>query len=137
MSVALIIVSHSELLARGVVELAGQMTGSGVPLYAVGGTDDGLLGTSAPRISQAVQEALGQGHDALILLDLGSAAMNATLALEWLTLEQRARVQIADAPLVEGAVLAAVASLGDSPLAEVAQEAASARDMPKRLTDNA
>lgn len=129
--VALVVVSHSDLLARGVAELAGQMTGGTVPITPVGGAEDGSLGTSAARIEAALRDLLGRGHAVLVLLDLGSAAMNAALALELLPEEQRARVQVADAPLVEGAVLAAVAAAGGDDLESVAREAATGRDMPK------
>ncbi|KQR22761.1 dihydroxyacetone kinase phosphoryl donor subunit DhaM [Deinococcus sp. Leaf326] len=110
--VALVVVSHSNLLARGIAELAGQMTGGTVPIRPIGGAEDSSLSTSAPRIEQALQELLDMGHDVLVLLDLGSATMNTSLALELLPEDQRARVRVADAPLVEGAVLAAVSAAG-------------------------
>ncbi|EYB69212.1 hypothetical protein DEIPH_ctg011orf0205 [Deinococcus phoenicis] len=131
MTVALVIVSHSARLAEGVVELAGQMGGQDLSMTAVGGTEDGDLGTSAPRISRAVEAALTAGHDVLILLDLGSAAMNTALALEMLDPDQRQRVKVAQAPLVEGAVLAAVSASVGAPLGEVCAEAETAYRMPK------
>lgn len=134
MTVHLVIVSHSAQIAEGVCALAGQMGGGGVRLIAAGGTEEGELGTSAPRIHAALEDALQAPDDAaLILLDLGSAAMNAALALELLTPEQRTRARIAQAPIVEGAVLAAVSAAGGADLATAAAEAASARDMPKQL----
>jgi dihydroxyacetone kinase DhaKLM complex PTS-EIIA-like component DhaM len=67
----------------------------------------------------------------LVLLDLGSAALSVELALEDLEPDERARVVVSDAPLVEGAVVAAVqASLG-STLEQVAAEAAAAAHLPK------
>lgn len=129
--VGLVIVSHSQKLAEGVAELAGQMTGGGVPIEAAGGSDEGALGTSAPRIVTALEQVLARAGGAVILLDLGSAAMNAALALEMLDEAQRAQVRIANAPLVEGAVLAAVAAAGDDDLNTVCREAESGRDMPK------
>lgn len=127
--VALVIVSHSDLLARGIVEVAGQMAPD-VTLVAAGGTDDRSLGTSYDRIERAVAEALGAagGDDAppgggvVVLTDLGSATMTVESVLE---MADDHRVVFADAPLVEGAVAAAVrAQLGDA----VAQVAAAARD---------
>ncbi|WP_261663956.1 dihydroxyacetone kinase phosphoryl donor subunit DhaM [Deinococcus sp. Marseille-Q6407] len=134
MTVHLVIVSHSDQIASGVCDLAGQMGGGGVRLIAAGGTEEGGLGTSAPRIQAALEDALSDpGDAALVLLDLGSAAMNTALALELLDEDQRARVQVAQAPIVEGAVLAAVSAAGGADLATVAAEAASGRDMPKQL----
>src|SRR5205823_9299748 len=59
----------------------------------------------------------------LVLLDLGSAVLAAEMALEFLDSEQQQRVLLSFAPLVEGAVAAAIeASLGHS-LMEVKQAA--------------
>ena len=69
--------------------------------------------------------------DALVLLDLGSAALSLELALEELDEADRARVRISEAPLVEGAILAAVqASIGAS-IDEVAAAADGAATMAK------
>lgn len=131
MSVSLIIVSHSARLAEGVAELVSQMNAGQVSVLPVGGTDDGTLGTSVTRIGQALEQALAQGGAALILMDLGSAYLSSTTALEFLTPEQRARVQLADAPLVEGAFLAAFEAAGGSSLDEVRAAAEEGKAMPK------
>ncbi|WP_422934927.1 dihydroxyacetone kinase phosphoryl donor subunit DhaM [Sinomonas sp. P47F7] len=106
--VGLLIVSHSARLAEGVVELAAQMAGS-VPLVAAGGTDDGGVGTSFEKILSGVAEA-DRGEGVVIMTDLGSAVMTAESVLEFLDDEQRSRVRLADAALVEGSVAAAVAA---------------------------
>lgn len=62
-----------------------------------------------------------------MLCDLGSAIMTAETALEFLDDDARSRVRIADAPLVEGAVAAAVAAGTGAPLEEVLAAAESAR----------
>src|SRR6266581_3843189 len=112
MTVGLVIVSHSAQLAAGVVELAGQMTQGKTPIAAAGGAIDDILGTSADKILAALQSVDGP-DGVLVLLDLGSAILSAELALELLSDEQRARVHLSYAPLVEGAVAAALeASLG-------------------------
>ncbi|MFC6593007.1 PTS-dependent dihydroxyacetone kinase phosphotransferase subunit DhaM [Deinococcus lacus] len=56
MSVTLVIVSHSSKLAEGVAELVSQMN-PGLLVQAVGGTDDGSLGTSATLIHAALEQA--------------------------------------------------------------------------------
>src|SRR5947209_2311715 len=112
MTVGLVIVSHSAQLAAGVVELAGQMTQGKTPVAAAGGAIDDILGTSVDKILEAIQSVDGP-DGVLVLLDLGSAVLSAELALELLSDEQRARVRLSYAPLVEGAVAAALeASLG-------------------------
>ncbi|HZO72696.1 MAG TPA: phosphoenolpyruvate--protein phosphotransferase [Ktedonobacteraceae bacterium] len=118
MTVGLVIVAHSAQLAAGVAELAGQMTKGAVRIIASGGAGDGVLGTSADVILTAIQTA-DDTDGVLILLDLGSAILSTEMALEMLDDEQRHRVTLTYAPLVEGAVTAALeASLGHS-LAQV------------------
>jgi phosphocarrier protein FPr len=56
-------------------------------------------------------------------MDLGSAVLSAETALDFLAGERRERVLLCEAPLVEGAVAAAVAARIGQPLAAVAEEA--------------
>lgn len=128
----LVLVSHSATLVEGLREMIVQVAGDGTPVATAGGTDDGRLGTSAPRIAAAIRWAIGAGaSETLVLLDLGSAALSLELATEELDDAERARVRISEAPLVEGAVLAAVqASIGAS-IDDVAAAAESAATMPK------
>ncbi|HEX4705395.1 MAG TPA: dihydroxyacetone kinase phosphoryl donor subunit DhaM, partial [Pseudonocardiaceae bacterium] len=124
MTVGLVIVSHSAKLAAGVVELAAQMA-PGVPLLAAGGMADGGLGTDFDAVCTALADAdLGAG--VVLLFDLGSARMTADLAVEML--DDPTRAVVAEAPLVEGAVAAAVAAAGGADLSTVvaAAEAAGA-----------
>lgn len=120
---ALVIVSHSAQLARGVVELAAQMAG-GVELRAVGGTADGGIGTSVEQLTVALDELPAHVAGVVVLTDIGSATMTAQAVIE--TRDDADRVLLADAPLVEGAVAAAVAAeLGGDPrsVRRAAQEA--------------
>ncbi|MHA7282622.1 dihydroxyacetone kinase phosphoryl donor subunit DhaM [Arthrobacter sp. TMS2-4] len=125
MSVGLVIVSHSEKIAEGVVELAAQMAPD-VVLAPAGGTGDGTgparIGTSSERVQAAIAQADG-GDGVVILTDLGSAVMTAEMVLEFLDPEVRERVRLAEAALVEGAVAAAVQAQGGSPLDEVVRAA--------------
>ncbi|MBO0909295.1 dihydroxyacetone kinase phosphoryl donor subunit DhaM [Arthrobacter sunyaminii] len=128
MSVGLVIVSHSDKLAEGLRELAAQMARD-VTIETAGGTDDGGIGTSFEKVSAAIAAA-DTGDGALLLADLGSAVMTAETAVEFLEDEQRARVRLADAPLVEGTVAAAVAAQTGRTLQAVLQEAESAGRIP-------
>lgn len=135
MTVSLVVVSHSAKLAEGVAELAGQMTQGKVAIAAAGGTEAGELGTSVDRIMAALQQVAGP-DGTLILLDLGSAVMAAEMAVEQFTHIQGQRVTISPAPLVEGAVIAAVeASVGNT-LEEVADAALNAMTLPKLHNQN-
>ncbi|MBN9326803.1 MAG: PTS sugar transporter subunit IIA [Cellulomonas sp. 73-145] len=109
--VALVLVSHSRLIAEGLAELAGQMAPD-VTLLPAGGMPDGGLGTSYDAIEAALEQATADGRSAVVLTDLGSAVMTAQSVLEMLDEPVAERVLLADAPLVEGAVAAAVAAQG-------------------------
>ena len=121
--VGIVIVSHSNTLAEGVRELAAEMAGPEVKLELAGGlAEEGALGTDAVRVMEAIGRA-DSGDGVLVLMDLGSAVLSAETALDFLTPEQRESVLLCEAPLVEGAVAAAVAARLGEPLAEVAKEA--------------
>jgi phosphoenolpyruvate---glycerone phosphotransferase subunit DhaM len=130
--VGLVLISHSGTLVEGLRDMVAQVAGSDVPVAIAGGTQDGRLGTSAPTIAAAIRSTLDAGVDsALVLLDLGSAALSLEIALEELDEGDRARVRISEAPLVEGAILAAVqASVGAS-IDEVVAAADGAATMAK------
>lgn len=107
MRVGLVIVSHSDQLARGVAEVAAQMAPD-VHVAAAGGSG-GTVGTDYDRTVAALSEA-DSGSGVVVLYDLGSAQMTAELAVE--SLDDPQRAVLVDAPLVEGAVAAAVAAQG-------------------------
>jgi multiphosphoryl transfer protein len=121
--VGIVIVSHSGTLAEGVRELAAEMAGPDVRIELAGGlAEEGALGTDAVRVMEAIGRA-DTGDGVLVLMDLGSAVLSTETALDFLTPEQRESVLLCEAPLVEGAVAAAVAARLGQPLAEVAKEA--------------
>jgi phosphoenolpyruvate---glycerone phosphotransferase subunit DhaM len=114
-TVGLVIVSHSARIAEGVVELAAQMAPS-VIIAPAGGTDDGGIGTSFDKV-QAALAAADTGDGAVVLCDLGSAVLTAETALDFA--DDPERIRIADAPIVEGAVAAAVAAESGAGLDQV------------------
>jgi multiphosphoryl transfer protein len=125
--VGIVVVSHSEALAEGVVRLAREMGGEELALEAAGGMDEpGALGTDAERVRAAIERAMSD-DGVLVLMDLGSALMSAEFAIEMLG--DRGRVLLSEAPLVEGAVAAAVAARGGASLEDVAAEARGALAM--------
>lgn len=124
MTVGLLIVSHSAAIATGTVELARQMAAD-VPLVAAGGTDDGGIGTSFEAITAGIDE-LATADAVVVLCDLGSAYLTTDTALDFLDDDLRARVHVSPAPLVEGAVAAAVAAQTGGDVDAVLAAAASA-----------
>ncbi|MFP4021034.1 MAG: dihydroxyacetone kinase phosphoryl donor subunit DhaM [Halanaerobium sp.] len=105
--VNIILVSHVKEIAEGVKKLAEQMNQADVKITAIGGTPDGDIGTDPDAIEAAVKES-DKEDGIIILADLGSAVMSVNMVLEWLDDEERKKVVLADAPFVEGAVVAAV-----------------------------
>jgi phosphoenolpyruvate---glycerone phosphotransferase subunit DhaM len=129
-TVGLVVVSHSAKLAQVVVDLAGQLAAQ-VRIQAAGGTDDGGIGTDATLIAEAIAAA-DEGDGVLVLVDLGSAVLSAQLAIDELVEEgTRDRVRIAEAPVVEGAVVAAIQASTGSSLDEVDQAARDAATIVK------
>lgn len=125
--VSLLIVSHSAQLAAGVKEFAEQVAGGRVQIADAGGTNDGALGTSIDLIQERLQQ-VASPDGTLVLVDLGSAVLSVEMAIEALGVD---RVQISDAPLVEGAYLAAIEASAESSLEETAAAALQARAMVK------
>jgi phosphoenolpyruvate---glycerone phosphotransferase subunit DhaM len=113
--VGIVVVSHSGEIASGTVALAGQMAGPEVRIEGAGGTPDGGLGTDADRVREAI-DAADQGDGVIVLGDLGSAILTVRAVLAG---RENGSVRLVDAPLVEGAVAAAVTASAGLELAEV------------------
>jgi PTS hybrid protein len=122
-TVSIVVVAHSEKIADGAVELAAQMAPD-VVLLAAGGTMDGRIGTSLEKVLAALDKATG-GDGVVIVTDLGSAVMTAESALEFV--EDTSAMVLADAPLVEGLVAAAVAAQGGGDVQAVKRAAEAVR----------
>ena len=105
-NVGIVIVSHSPKVAEGAADMVRQMVGAEVPVAWTGGNPDGGLGTSVPAIIEAIDKAWSEAGVA-ILVDLGGAETNSEMSVEMLDAEKQSKVVICNAPIVEGAVIAA------------------------------
>jgi dihydroxyacetone kinase phosphotransfer subunit len=114
-NVGIVIVSHSPLVAQGTADMVRQMVGDEVPLAYCGGNGDGGLGTSVEAILQAIDKAWSEAGVA-ILVDLGGAETNSEMAVEMLPESRARRVVVCNAPIVEGAVIAAAEASGGASL---------------------
>ena len=99
-----------------------------VPIAAAGGGNEGEIGTSIEKITAAI-ESVRSEKGVAVFFDLGSALINAEMAIEGL--KDPVPVRIADAPLVEGAYVAVVESGCGSSLDTVLQKAQRAKAMEK------
>ena len=125
--VGIVVVSHSPDLARGLADLARQMAGPDVRVEHAGGAPGGGLGTDEDLVQRAIAHA-DQGDGVIVLGDLGSAILTVRHVLER---RRNGHVRLVDAPLVEGAVAAAVTASAARPMDEVARAAEEARDAGK------
>ena len=116
--VGIVIVSHSAEVARGTVDMVRQMVGQEVPIACSGGNPAGGLGTDVASIMAAI-EKVWSPKGVAILVDLGGAETNSEMAIEMLPESWRDKVVICDAPIVEGAVMAATEAAGGGTLEQV------------------
>lgn len=121
-NVGIVIVSHSPDVARGTAEMVRQMVGDEVPLAFCGGNPDGGLGTSVEAILSAIDRAWSDAGVA-ILVDLGGAETNSEMAIEMQPEDRAGRIVVCNAPIVEGAVIAATEASGGASLETVRRTA--------------
>ncbi len=103
------------------------MAGPDVHIEVAGGGPDGELGTDDALVRDAIRRA-NQGDGVVVLGDLGSAILTIRHVLER---QANGHVRLVDAPLVEGAVAAAVVASMGLGLDEVAKAAEEARGANK------
>ena len=117
-NVAIVIVSHSLKVATGARDMVREMVGDDVAVACCGGNADGGLGTDIAAITVALKKVYTPKGVA-VLVDLGGAETNSEMAIEMLPPEQAGNIVICNAPIVEGAVMAATEAAGGADLATV------------------
>lgn len=125
----IVLVSHSAKLADGLAEMARAVSTPDVVLVAAGGGPDDTLGTDGSRVAEAIHQA-DQGAGVVVLADLGSAVLSVKACLADGAADG-VDVMLADAPLVEGAIAAAVAASIGADAAAVRRAAEEAWDVRK------
>jgi len=121
-TVSIVIVSHSPDVARGAADMVRQMVGDEIAVARCGGNPEGGLGTDVGAIIAAI-ESVWSEKGVAVLVDLGGAETNSEMAIEMLGPERAGHVVICDAPIVEGAVMAATEAAGGSDLGTVRETA--------------
>ncbi len=121
-NVGIVIVSHSPKIAEGAADMVRQMVGDSVPLAWTGGNQEGGLGTDVAAIIEAIGRAWSDAGVA-VLVDLGGAETNSGMAIEMLESSRREKVVVCEAPVVEGAVMAATEASGGATLDAVRRTA--------------
>jgi phosphoenolpyruvate---glycerone phosphotransferase subunit DhaM len=121
-NVGIVIVSHSADVARGTADMVRQMVGEEVPLAWCGGDPGGGLGTNVEAIMAAI-DAAWSDRGVAILVDLGGAETNSEMAVELQPPERQRKIVVCNAPIVEGAVMAATEASGGASLEDVQRTA--------------
>jgi PTS hybrid protein len=116
--VGIVIVSHSPKVAEGTADMVREMVGTEVRVAHCGGNPEGNLGTDVAAIQAAIDRVFGPAGVA-VLVDLGGAETNSEMAIALLPDDRRELVAICNAPIVEGAVIAATEASGGASLVEV------------------
>ena len=129
--VGLVLVSHSWKIAEGLKDLTAEIAPSHKGIVAAGGMEDKSIGTDAIRISEAIRQA-NDGDGVVVLADLGSGVMSSETAIELLE-DDGIKVQLADAPIVEGTIAAAVAAMVGGDIEAVVKAAEDCRGQKKIL----
>ena len=120
--IGIVVVSHSPRLAEAAVELALEMVGGAPPPIAIAaGAGEGVIGTDATKVASAIDE-VDSPDGVLVFMDLGSAVLSATMALEFIA--HRPTVRLSDAPFVEGIIAGVVLAAAGAGIDEVEREAA-------------
>ena len=117
-TVSIVIVSHSPDVAKGAADMVRQMVGDEVKVAWCGGNPDGGLGTNVEAIMKAI-DSVWSPKGVAVLVDLGGAETNSEMAIEMLSGGRGANVQICNAPVVEGAVMAATEATSGASLETV------------------
>jgi PTS hybrid protein len=117
-NVGIVIVSHSFDVAKGAADMVRQMVGEEVRVAFCGGNSMGGLGTDVAQILRAI-DSIWSPKGLAIMVDLGGAETNSEIAVEMLPAERRGSIVICNAPIVEGAVMAAAEAAGGGTLERV------------------
>ncbi|MBU9712630.1 dihydroxyacetone kinase phosphoryl donor subunit DhaM [Evansella tamaricis] len=125
-NVSILLISHCYEIVSGLKNLLNQVQPD-VNIAISGGIHD-EIGTNAFDIKNAL-ESVYTSNGVVILFDLGSALINAELAVEMFGGNKK--IIFADAPLVEGAYAAVVESGLGNTVEEVANAAESAKQLQK------
>ncbi|MCO4276019.1 HPr family phosphocarrier protein [Pseudarthrobacter sp. HLT3-5] len=126
--IGIVLVSHSEALAKAARDLALQMVHETQPPIRIAAGATGGFGTDATAIAAAIDE-LADTDGVLLITDLGSAVLSSSLALD--LRESTHPVVISDGPFVEATTAAVVGAAAGATLKVIAADASNALDAKK------
>lgn len=121
--ISLILVSHCKMITDGLKRMIDEMASNRehVRVFSAGGLSAEELGTNPLTIYDTLLQCQ-MDKAILIFTDMGSAILSAEAAMDMLEDELKSKVHLIEAPLVEGAFLAAVQSDGSDNVAAILAE---------------
>ncbi len=125
--IGILILSHSNLIAKGLLETCKQMAENAY-IESVGGIED-RLGIDVGLALETLNKLLKVSEAVIIYSDIGSTVL-ASKSIKDMSIKPD-KVYIADAPLVEGAIAASVATTLTNNIQEILEESKKACFMEK------
>jgi phosphoenolpyruvate---glycerone phosphotransferase subunit DhaM len=120
--ITFILVSHSQKISDGIVDMITQMVPSQeVKVISAGGTEDGGIGTDPMRIQSLIEESI-ESERIYLFGDIGSSIMSIEMVLELIDGSLKEKCVYLDAPIVEGAFIAAVQAMVDPTHSSILRE---------------
>ena len=126
--VGLVVVSHSNKLAEEVINFAKLLQQEEFKIENGGDTNQKVYGATVDTIKDAIRRA-DEGQGVLVFVDMGSSIFNAAKAVE--DIKEEVKVELADAPLVEGIISAVAANFDEMSLSELKEIAEGSRNFKK------
>ncbi len=124
----MVVVSHSNRLAEEIINFAKVLQQEEFNIENGGNPKSEVYGTTVETVMKAVEKA-DRGKGVLVFVDMGSSVFNAVKAVE--NLKGKIKIEIADAPLVEGVITAAAANFDGMTLEELKEMAEGSRNFKK------
>lgn len=105
--IGIVIVSHNKKLGDEIIELCKEMKNKEFKILNGGGMEGGVFGSNPLTIKDSIEKAY-EKDGVLIFCDLGSSILNSEMAIEFIEGDKYDKnlIKIADAPIVEGSILA-------------------------------
>ena len=126
--VGIVVVSHSNKLAEEIINFVEVLKNEDFSVENGGNSKSEVYGTNPGNVVEAIKRA-DKSAGVLVFVDMGSSVYNALEAKK--ILEKEIKVEIADAPLVEGIISAVASNFDDISLEELKEIAEDSRNFKK------
>jgi len=120
--IGIAIFSQSAAIAKGTADLVGDLVGDEIPCVHYGRPPSGKLEDMIVGMQEALH-VLRPTAGIVVLVDVGATEIAAETAIATLPRDTRQRVQICDAPIVEGAMIIGIEAVRGASLAQVCARA--------------